>query len=134
MPVYTHPINVSPMAYTHTWSIANVFGHPLNNACIYSVIARLVSTSADNTVESEHKFYLAPNVLPDSDSEIAPTDNSRITWVDSLPEYIPIAELTEDTIWQWIDANENRRRFELSNEDQTPSIAAAEIDLPFVST
>jgi hypothetical protein len=122
------------MAYKHTWSITNVFGHPLNNACIYKVITKLISTAADNTVESEHDFYLAPNVLPDSDVEITPTSNSEITWVDSLPEYTPIAELTEDTLWQWIDANEERRRFELINESKSPELAAAKIDLPFVST
>ncbi len=123
------------MAYKHTWSISNVFGHPLNNACIYKINTKLTSTEADATVESEHEFYLAPNVLPASVEETTSPagSTSEITWVDSLPEYTPIAELTEDIIWQWIDANEDRESLELNNERQNIEVAAARIDLPFVS-
>lgn len=122
------------MTYLHNWSITSVFGHPLNNDCIYKVVGKLISTSADNSVESQHDFYLAPNVIPDSDLEIASNGSPEITWVDSLPGYTPIAELTEDMIWQWIDANESRQSFELINESKMPKLVAAKINLPFIST
>lgn len=122
------------MSYTHNWSISKVLGHPLNGDCVYKIVANLVSTSADNSVESQHEFYLAPNILPELDPATGPSDpdiSSEIVWVDSQPGFISTSELTESMIWSWIDSNEDRASLESLNEQQMP--ADVEIDLPFVN-
>lgn len=116
------------MTYSHTWSIARVFGHPLNGNCVYKVLATLVSSNGAATKTSEHTFYLAPNVLPDEPSDEI---SDEISWVDSLPGFIGISDLTEELLWEWIDRNEDRPALEVANEQQIP--ADVEISLPFVA-
>ena len=112
------------MTYSHTWTIADVFGHPLNGNCVYKVVATLVSSNDTTTKTSEHTFYLAPNVLPDEPSD-------EILWIDSLPSFISISDLTEELMWEWIDRNEDRPALEVANEQQIP--ADVKITLPFVA-
>lgn len=117
------------MAYTHTWSISGVFGHPLNGNCVYKVVASLLSTNGAISTTSEHTFFLAPNVLPEASPEQEVSD--EIVWVDSLPEFVGISDLTETLLWEWIDRNEDRSALEAANEQQMP--ADIEIDLPLTT-
>ena len=117
------------MSYTHTWSISGVYGHPLNANCIYKVSANLTSVSGETSVTTEHTFYLPPNVLPETPEGQEPS--SEIVWVDSLPDFVGTSSLTEELLWQWLDANENRSALEAENEQQMPADVA--INLPFVS-
>lgn len=117
------------MAFTHTWSISGVFGHPLNGNCVYKVAASLLSTNGTTSTSSEHTFFLAPNVLPEASPDQEVPD--EIVWVDTLPGFVGISDLTETLLWEWIDRNEDRSAFEAVNEEQMP--ADVEINLPFVT-
>lgn len=107
------------MTITHSWSINEVFAHPLNKECIYKIKCTLLSTDGFNTQESKHTFYVAPNILPEAiqgNKEF--NSEPEIIWVDSEPNFISISELTEAEIWAWIDQTENRKQLEKESEQK----------------
>lgn len=122
------------MDFQHSWSFKKVFGHPMNPNCVYKIVANLNSTNNTTSLTSEHTFYLAPNILPEisSEEEVSKEEvSNEIIWMDSLPSFVNISNLTEDLLWEWIDANEDRHALELANERQLP--ADVQINLPFVT-
>ena len=104
------------MSIKHVWSITQVFGHPLNPDCIFKISTTLTSSNGDQSIDTEHDFYLAPNVGSE-DSEDPDYDSNVIIWVDTLDDFIPVKYLTERAIWRWIDKNEDRAGFETENAE-----------------
>ena len=111
------------MSTQHTWTIKNVFGHPLNPNCLYKITTGLVSTKENQNFETEHIFYLPPNINNDGD------DGEIINWVDNEEGFVATENLTEEMLWEWIDREEDRTSLEQKNI--TLTVEGVSLTLPW---